>query len=245
MGDLRPDNGGGWPPEDGGSPRDDLPELPPEWGTVVIPDDPSELAAEADAVRRQLRRVERGRALRRAIGLPPATVRSTEETPGVGIPLIIMGVAILTTLISLFVVTWDHRPAAPQPTAAVDTALSDLAFNDSTGQAVRLGTLLPAVVLLIDECECINLVIDTARAAPGVAIVPVARTVPIVPGAPGNVRALADPNGFLHLRYARDVSRPSNAAVALLVDRDGKILRTLPAVRGLADLTEHLTLITG
>src|SRR5574342_980682 len=101
MGDLRPDNGGGWPPEDGGSHRDDLPGLPPEWGTVIIPDDPGALAKEADAVRRELRRAGRGRALRRAVGLPPA-VTSGDEPGGVSIPLIIMGVAILTTLISLF-----------------------------------------------------------------------------------------------------------------------------------------------
>src|SRR3954470_5188308 len=39
-------NGGSWPPE-GGGPPDDLPEIPPEWGVVVVPDDPGELADEA------------------------------------------------------------------------------------------------------------------------------------------------------------------------------------------------------
>src|SRR5262245_51803154 len=42
MGDLRPNNGGDMPPEDGGGARPgDLPDFPPEWGTIVIPDDAS------------------------------------------------------------------------------------------------------------------------------------------------------------------------------------------------------------
>ena len=44
MGSLRGDNGGERPPEGGG-----LPDLPPEWGTIVIPDDASALEAIAGA----------------------------------------------------------------------------------------------------------------------------------------------------------------------------------------------------
>src|SRR3954464_9707963 len=50
MGTLGDDNGG--PPPGGGG----LPDLPPEWGVIIIPDDPSELAPEIDEVRRELRR---------------------------------------------------------------------------------------------------------------------------------------------------------------------------------------------
>ena len=53
MGSLS-DNGGNWPP-DGGSP-DGLPDLPEEWGVIVVPDDLSELAEEVDAVRAELHR---------------------------------------------------------------------------------------------------------------------------------------------------------------------------------------------
>src|SRR5919107_3019719 len=48
----RSDNGGDWP-FDGGSP-DGLPDLPEEWGVIVIPDDLSELADEVRAVRAEL-----------------------------------------------------------------------------------------------------------------------------------------------------------------------------------------------
>ena len=47
MGSLRGDNGGGRAPDGGG-----LPDLPPEWGTIIIPDDAGELSREAAAIRR-------------------------------------------------------------------------------------------------------------------------------------------------------------------------------------------------
>ena len=43
---------GGWAP-DGGTP-DDLPDLPDEWGVIVIPDDLSELCDEVEAIRTEL-----------------------------------------------------------------------------------------------------------------------------------------------------------------------------------------------
>ena len=48
------DNGGNWPP-DGGSP-DGLPDVPEEWGVIVIPDDLSELSDEVSAVQAELHR---------------------------------------------------------------------------------------------------------------------------------------------------------------------------------------------
>ena len=55
MGTLSGGNGGEQPPNGGGS-SDGVPELPPEWGFIVIPDDAAELEGEAGEVRRQLRR---------------------------------------------------------------------------------------------------------------------------------------------------------------------------------------------
>src|SRR5260370_261981 len=51
MSGLGGGNGDGWPPDGGGQP-DGLPGLPPEWGTIVIPDDPAHLATEATKGRR-------------------------------------------------------------------------------------------------------------------------------------------------------------------------------------------------
>src|SRR6476469_613170 len=83
-----------------------LPDLPPEWGKVEIPDDAAELDAEAEIVRKDLRReakVARRRALRsrwrRRFGLPPRI--DDPEEPSLLLPLLVLGVALLVTLLSL------------------------------------------------------------------------------------------------------------------------------------------------
>src|SRR5262245_13169663 len=70
MSDLRPNNGGAVPPDDGGA-RGGLPDLPPEWGPIVIPDDAAELDAEATEIRRELRREHWETRLRALLGLGP------------------------------------------------------------------------------------------------------------------------------------------------------------------------------
>lgn len=49
-----------------------LPDLPPEWGRVVVPDDASALAEEAAQLRRELRRRSSATRWRRRLGLTPA-----------------------------------------------------------------------------------------------------------------------------------------------------------------------------
>jgi hypothetical protein len=244
MADLRRGNGGGSPPDDGGPHRDDLPDFPAEWGTVVIPDDPAELAEEADALRRELRRTARRRrsrgALVRRLGRPPG------EPAGVGLPLAIMGAAILTTLVSLFLVTWDRRPPPPHPTTTASSArITEYALSSSSGEPMPLSGLVPAVILLVDGCECTSLIVNTARAVPGgVRVVPVARAAPVVAAAPANVVALADPNGLLRVRFAATAVPTSGAATALLVRAGGTIVATVPGVRVVSDLGD-LTRLTG
>src|SRR5436309_3018240 len=96
MGTLGDDNGG--PSPSGGG----LPDLPPEWGTVIIPDDPSELAPEIEEVRRELRRLARRNRWRRSLHLPPLTGRPAGDAGSLGLPLLIMAIAIIATLTSLF-----------------------------------------------------------------------------------------------------------------------------------------------
>ena len=211
MGELRPDPGG--PPEDGSGARGHgLPDLPPEWGTVIIPDDASELDDEATALRRELRRGRHIR-LRGALGTPVGS----EPQPSLGIPVVIMAVAVLTTMVSLFVVTWG-RPvsvappsvtaaSAPTVPATANGALADVVLVDSGGLRVRLSTLLPAVLLLVDGCACDQLALATAAIAPvGVQVVPVARSAPSLAAAPANMRPLTDADGVLRARYAKDIA---------------------------------------
>ncbi|MFD0822891.1 hypothetical protein ACFQ0D_32250, partial [Micromonospora zhanjiangensis] len=90
----------GW--ADGNGPSEPLPDLPPEWGPIVIPEDAAELAAEAAALRRELRRTSRRAAWRQRFGLPTRP----GGTPTLRLPLLLMLVAILATLTSLFAMVW-------------------------------------------------------------------------------------------------------------------------------------------
>ncbi|HEY7224394.1 MAG TPA: hypothetical protein VH561_12515 [Micromonosporaceae bacterium] len=200
MSDLQPDNGGGVPPEDGA-----LPDLPADWGSVVIPDDAAELDAEATEIRRELRREAWRTRLRVIAGLGPGR---RHDAASLGVPIVIMAVAVITTLLSLFVVTWDHRRSATAP-AGPDAAgpqtsvpLPDVTLADSAGSRVRLGNLLPAVVLLVDGCDCNSLINAIADAAPApVTVVPVSVAAPCPVGTRKNVRCLADPARTLTGRY--------------------------------------------
>jgi len=235
MGDLRPDN----PSDDGSGRHRGLPDVPPEWGTVIIPDDPSELAAEVAEVRRELRRERRRKRLRAMLGLQSGR----DGDPPLSVPVVVIAVALLTTLISLFVVTLG-RPAspplppvdsaAPEAAQAPSTEIADVVLVDASGVRVRLGSLLPAVVLLVDGCDCEALVIDTALEVPdGVRVVPVAGTAPLIYGAPVNVRALADADGILRQKYAAGTSPglspradPATTAIAVMVNGAGEVVGT-------------------
>jgi hypothetical protein len=272
VGDLRPDNGGGKPPDDGSRPQH-LPGIPPEWGIVVIPDDASELDEEAVALRREMRRESRQARLRSVFGAGP---QAQGQAPSFGVPVVIMAVAVLTTLVSLFVVTWGRQPRQPVPIASLTTgwqgansgavpSLSDIVLPDATGGSVRLGSLLPAVVLLTDGCDCADLVIGVATAAPaGVTVVRVGRTAPspiasVTPSAPANVRSLTDPEGVLRSRYAGEASHETNAnatgsaaasaesarPTAILLDDSGLVTSTISALGSVAELEPGLRRLVG
>lgn len=100
-----------------------LPDLPPEWGEVVIPDDPGELDAEAETVRKELRREARRarraarlRRLRRRFHLPDKL--DDPDEPSLALPLIVLAIAVLITVLGLLIVAWPGltKPVPPQPT---------------------------------------------------------------------------------------------------------------------------------
>ena len=109
----------GKPDAEGHGPSDGLPDLPPEWGRVVVPDDASALADEAVQVRRELRRRTSTTRWRRRLGL---TARP-DGRPPLGLPLLMLLVAVLATAVGLVAVTWPrpvrgHRPAHRLPQSA-------------------------------------------------------------------------------------------------------------------------------
>jgi hypothetical protein len=271
MGTMSGGNGGGWP-------SDELPELPPEWGTIVIPDDASELAQEATKVRRELRRQARQRRWRRRLHLPPPKPHvGDEEATTLGVPLLVISIAVIATLTSLFAIAWPTRqfrpdlrptsvastpvagtprssaptgPATATPTGTATAAptgtdtpralgVPDVSLIDPDGGTLRLRGTLPAVVLLVDGCDCSQLVTATAAAAaavnPTINTVAVGTTrVPSVAIAP-HLRAVVDPDGTLRAEVP-GVGRPS----ALLVAADSELVRVVPAVSTVDDFKADL-----
>ncbi|MEW2375954.1 hypothetical protein AB0883_07585 [Micromonospora sp. NPDC047812] len=217
-----------------------LPDLPPEWGRVVVPDDASALAAEAEQIRREL-----GHTSRRSVLRSPARSALT-------LPLLVLLVAVLTTLAGLAAVTWPRSgrstpeptptPYAP-PAGSAGRPLPALDLVDAGQSPVPLRGLVPAMIILVDGCPCPDDVATAAALAPaGVTVVTVTGTRPVratPPSAGAMVRPLADPAGglraFLHLP-----ARPG-AATALLVDRSGVLVKVVPEIRSAEDYRADLT----
>ncbi len=188
MGSLRGEDGDGRPPPDNGG----LPDLPPEWGTVVIPDDLTELGRETTEYQRAIRRTARRNRWRRRFHLAPKPDR---DSPPVGIPLLIMCIAIVAALTSLFAVTvTTHGTPDPTTTATTGPApqatppMVDLGLADSSGKLLRTDEHLPAVFLLLDGCACGPLITETAAIAPASVTVLVVDKAPpfIAAGRPGH-----------------------------------------------------------
>jgi hypothetical protein len=239
MGTLGESNGGDRPPN-----GDGLPGLPPEWGTVVVPDDPAALADEAAAVRRELRASLRRSRWRRRLWLH-RTGRTDE--PSLGLPLLIMAIAVIATLTSLFAVAWPkpQRQAADERPARVP----DITLFDDRGATVRLDQVLPAVVLLVDGCECQALLGDVATAADSkLTILAVAREAPKLLAPSGatssapqvtRVRGLADPNESL--RTALGLPKPNGRASVAVFSSAGNLVKLVPTTSTVDDFRGSLT----
>ena len=234
------------PPGNGG-----LPDLPPEWGVVVIPDDPAELDRESAELRRERRRAARRARWRRRFGLPPRTDIDGGTAP-IGTPLLIMAIAIVAALTSLFAITLSTRTATvtnsppTTTTAAAPTplpAMIDLALPDGSGKKISIRDTLPAVILLLDGCDCQTLIRETSGAAPpNVTLLLVDKSAPAVP-AGVSATALADPQQALRATYGDGPDRratPLQEVIAVLVDRNGTVTATARNTTTVQDFREAL-----
>jgi hypothetical protein len=237
---------GGWPNDDR-SP-DELPELPDEWGVIVIPDDLSELADEVRAVRAELALTEPRTRWQRFAARPAVRRIRRMARAGVRAPVLIIAMAVLVTVASLFAATWPNPARSPVTQRTANNAdepasttgepaeLPALEMIGPDGRTVALLRQLPAVVLLTDGCDCARLIADTTTAVrPEIAVVTVTSAVPsgraetpptgATPHAQGKiVRNLNDPTGTLrnHLK----LGTPDGTAAALLVNQGGEIVGT-------------------
>ncbi|MDI6103824.1 hypothetical protein QLQ12_34940 [Actinoplanes sp. NEAU-A12] len=235
-------------PPGGGSP-DDLPDLPDEWGVIVIPDDLSELADEVEAVRAELHTGPPLTRWQRVTRRPWSRRLRRFGTLLVRTPALIITMAVLVTVASLFASAWPgpvRQPATQRTAGTTEDRIDKLPALDligADGQAVPIRGRLPAVVMLTEGCDCAALITDTVTAArPGITILAVSSVRPSAwsatagalstsrtPGADGKaVVLLHDPTDTL--RHQLGVGAPDGTAAIVLVDHLGKIVRTHPRV---------------
>jgi hypothetical protein len=253
MGTPRGGNGDEQPPG-GGGPFDGVSGVPPEWGPVVIPDDVSALSNETAAIRKQFRRDARRYRWRRRLRL---TAPRNRETASLAVPLAIMAIAVVATLISLFAVAWpggypDGSPNAGSVTTnARPLPLPDLKLRDTDGVDVPIRELAPAVIVLVDGCDCervINnlaaavdprvsvLVVTTpnpyasSSAQPGVSGAPANPANPGASGSPG-ASTSADPSTSASAS-TRPSASPSRGVVRVrrLLDPAGLLRASIPGL---------------
>jgi hypothetical protein len=156
---------GGW--SDNGSP-DDLPDLPEEWGVIVIPDDLSELSDEVAAIRAELRLAEHPTPWRRLITRPSVRRFRRLALAAVRAPVLIISMAVLVTVASLVASAWPGSSRQPVAQRTSGTTGPDKVPNiellGSDGQTVDLAATRPAVILVTDGCECAHLITDVIGA---------------------------------------------------------------------------------
>ncbi len=251
----RGDNGD-WPSDEGSF--DDLPDLPEEWGVIVIPDDLSELSDEVAAVQAELRRSGPPTRWQRFAARPGVRRLRRFAAAGVRAPVLIIAMAVLVTVASLFASAWPGSPRTPAVQRTADKTednadeLPALDLLDRGGNHVSLRGTLPAVVLVTDSCDCAKLISDTIAAVrQDIAVVTVVSgaTTPAATGQPPatgaapqaqgkTVRALRDPTG--ELRTDLKLGTPDGTAAALLVNRSGTIIQRYARTSSVEDLRPYL-----
>jgi hypothetical protein len=247
-------NGDEQPPS-GGGPFDGLSGMPPEWGPVVIPDDPSALDAEAQVIRKEFRRDARRYRWRRRLRL---SAPRTREAPSLGVPLAIMAIAVVATLISLFAVAWPGSYQGGPNGDAVTTrarplTLPDLTLLDTDGVPVRIRDAAPAVVLLVDGCRCEGVIANlTGTVDPRLGVLVVTTPDPNAsasagpPGAGpgGNPSAGSSPNAGSSPSARSTGTAPVGVRVRRLLDPAGALRASVPGLASpLPGPTAHGTLL--
>lgn len=226
MDSQRPDDESGPAGHDG-----ELPELPPEWAQLVVPDDARSLAAEAEQVRAELRAERRQRRWERV------TRGRKWERYGMSGPLVILVLVVVSSIAALLIAVLPVAPHAPQAAPLARPALSpglpggllpDVQLHRVDGSAVAIRGIRPAVVLLVaDACDCQSLIdayID-ATAAPRLELLVVGEHHrPAVPElAMSRIIGLTDPAAAL--ARALPVRSHPGQPTSVLVRRTGVIAR--------------------
>ncbi|MFB9316498.1 hypothetical protein [Cryptosporangium minutisporangium] len=219
--------------------------LPPEWGTIVVPDDLRDLADEISAVQAEL------------AGRPPGRRRRWPR-PGMSAPLCALILFLVAAIGSLMVIVLPkpNRPPRREPLASPSVAVGvagglvpPLSLVGSDGQGSSLREFRPSVLLISPagcvRCAAVRNQLIEATDETQLTIVWITeskRPVTEVPGLPtGRLVSLADPTGTARAAIA-NVSATEPTAV--LVRTDGRIRRIVPNVPDPAQLRPELAALT-
>lgn len=230
-------------PGDHGPP---LPGLPPDWAALVIPDDASELDAEAAEVRAELARERRRRRMRRALRFDRLA------RYGLSAPLVGLVLLVVASFASLLVVVLPSGSPLIRPAplgrplvlpGREGGLLPELRLTDARGQPFPVRDLRPGAILLVgDACDCAPLIAEythaTVEARVRLLVVGEERR-PALPSddVRGRVMAVTDPGRRLAagLLAARDTG-----PLAVLVRSDGVIHRIVANARNVVTLRTEL-----
>ncbi|MEV6350806.1 hypothetical protein [Actinoplanes sp. NPDC051851] len=246
---------GGWPPE-GGSP-DGLPEFPEEWGVIVVPDDLSELSDEVDAIRAELHLTPPPNGWQRFARRPAVRGMRKVATLLLRAPVLIISMAILVTVASLFASAWPGPVDQPTTqrtsgtTAATTDQLPALELVATDGRPLQLRDRLPVVVLITDGCDCDALIADTVAAVRSdISVVVVSMTVPSVAASVQQPLTQTPQADGKSLRYAQDrtgelrrnlgLTDQDGTAAVLVVNRLGEIVRKVLRTKSVEEFRPDL-----
>ena len=170
-------------------------------------------------------------------------------------PVLIITLAVLVTVASLFASAWPgppRQPATQRTAGTVDEpvkTLPALELIGTDGQAAPLRGPLPAVIIVVDGCACATLINDTIAAVKtstavvtvtaaggSVGMTPPTNTTPQAQGK--TVRVLHDPAG--NVRSQLGLGAPDGTAAVLLVDQTGTVVHTVPRIASVDDIRPHL-----
>lgn len=238
---------GDLPPGEG-----ELPELSGPWADVVVPDDPRDLAAEAEQVRAELR------ARREGPGLSSVFRTRRWRRFGLSGPLVTLVLVVVASFASLVVVILPTSPTSPRGAPLADPSVGagrvgglvpPAQLRDARQGYLEVRTVRPAV-LLLSPASCATcpetgraLLRATFDARLPVVLVTVGGTpVTLAPDA-DRTRAfsVADPGGLFTGRI-QDAS--ATGPTAVLVRADGTITHTVADVADVGALRSEFAALT-
>ncbi|MFI5955461.1 hypothetical protein [Cryptosporangium sp. NPDC051539] len=234
------------PASDGAGRDGEIRGLPPEWGTIVVPDDLRDLSDEVESVRAEIAAERRVRRRRRWL------------RPGLSGPLFALILFLVAAIGSLMVIVLPKpsRPPRREPLASPSVAVGvagglvpALSLSGDGGMTSSLREFRPAVLLIspagCTTCSVVRNRLVTATDETQLTVIWVTESSQAITRLPGlaanRLVSLADPTAMARTAIA-GVS--ATGPTAVLIRTDGRIRRIVPNVTDPATLRPELAALT-